>query len=182
MGRPGTYQGGGESAPEMAAVRRGVLNATQAAGGKFLNACNENNVIDRIKDGTMGCTGGESAAAGTRPACSKRTHPCGPLLQRVLAVLQTFRDLDKRIAVVLELDVRRNVPFVFLQELQHVLDRRIALPPWRVAAAVGRLLLVLEVQVRDAGVVLLDERDRIVASLCVMADVHVGAVILRGGH
>ena len=43
MGRPGTYKGGGETDPNMAAVRRRVLNATKAAGVKFLNACNEKN-------------------------------------------------------------------------------------------------------------------------------------------
>jgi 4-hydroxy-2-oxoheptanedioate aldolase len=50
MGRPGTYQGGGEAAPQTAAVRRRVLNATKAAAIRFLNACNENNVIDQLKD------------------------------------------------------------------------------------------------------------------------------------
>jgi hypothetical protein len=75
MGRPGTYQGGGESAPEMAAVRRRVLNATKAAGVKFLNACNEKNVIEQIKDGTMICTGGDSPAADVGRAFTKRTDP-----------------------------------------------------------------------------------------------------------
>jgi 4-hydroxy-2-oxoheptanedioate aldolase len=46
LGRPGTYKDGGETQPQMAAVRRRVLNATKAAGIRFLNACNENNVID----------------------------------------------------------------------------------------------------------------------------------------
>ena len=49
MGRPGTYQGGGEASPQMAAVRRRVLNATKAAGIKFLNACTEDNVIDQSR-------------------------------------------------------------------------------------------------------------------------------------
>jgi 4-hydroxy-2-oxoheptanedioate aldolase len=75
MGRPGTYQGGGETSPEMAAVRRRVLNATKAAGIKFLNACNENNVIDQIKDGTMICTGGDTPAADKGRAYTKRTDP-----------------------------------------------------------------------------------------------------------
>ena len=50
----GTYQVGGEASPQMGggSVAR-VLNATKAAGIKFLNACNEDNVIDQIKDGTM---------------------------------------------------------------------------------------------------------------------------------
>jgi 4-hydroxy-2-oxoheptanedioate aldolase len=74
MGRPGTYQGGGEASPEMAARRR-VLNATKSAGLKFLNACNENNVIDQIKDGAMICTGGDTPAADKGRAYSKRTDP-----------------------------------------------------------------------------------------------------------
>ena len=59
----------------MAAVRRRVLNATKAAGVKFLNACNEKNVIEQIKDGTMICTGGDSPAADVGRAFSKRTDP-----------------------------------------------------------------------------------------------------------
>ncbi len=75
MGRPGTYKGGGEAAPQMAAVRRRVLNATKAAGIKFLNACNENNVIDQLKDGVMICTGGDTPAADKGRAFTKRTDP-----------------------------------------------------------------------------------------------------------
>jgi 4-hydroxy-2-oxoheptanedioate aldolase len=75
MGRPGTYQGGGEASPQMAAVRQRVLNATKAAGIKFLNACTEDNVIDQIKDGAMICTGGDSAAADKGRAYTKRTDP-----------------------------------------------------------------------------------------------------------
>ena len=75
MGRPGTYTGGGEAAPHMAAVRRRVLNATKAAGIRFLNACNENNVIDQLKDGVMICTGGDTPAADKGRAFTKRTDP-----------------------------------------------------------------------------------------------------------
>jgi len=75
LGRPGTYQGGGEAAPQMAAVRRRVLNATKAAGVKFLNACNENTVIDQLKDGVMICTGGDTPAADKGRAFTKRTDP-----------------------------------------------------------------------------------------------------------
>jgi 4-hydroxy-2-oxoheptanedioate aldolase len=75
MGRPGTYQGGGEAPPQMAAVRRRVLEATRAAGIKFLNSCTEDNVIDQIKDGTMICTGGDSPAADKGRAFTKRTDP-----------------------------------------------------------------------------------------------------------
>jgi 4-hydroxy-2-oxoheptanedioate aldolase len=75
MGRPGTYTGGGEAAPQMAAVRRRVLNATKAAGIRFLNACNENNVIDQLKEGVMICTGGDTPAADKGRAFTKRTDP-----------------------------------------------------------------------------------------------------------
>jgi len=75
LGRPGTYQGGGEAAPQMAAVRRRVLNATKAAGIKFLNACNENTVIDQLKEGVMICTGGDTPAADKGRAFTKRTDP-----------------------------------------------------------------------------------------------------------
>ena len=75
LGRPGTYQGGGETAPQMAAVRRRVLEATKAAGVKFLNSCTEQNVIDQLKDGVMICTGGDSPAADKGRAHTKRTDP-----------------------------------------------------------------------------------------------------------
>ena len=75
MGRPGTYSGGGEAAPAMAAVRRRVLNATKAAGIRFLNACNENNVVDQLKEGVMICTGGDTAAADKGRAFTNRTDP-----------------------------------------------------------------------------------------------------------
>jgi 4-hydroxy-2-oxoheptanedioate aldolase len=75
MGRPGTYTGGGEASPQMAAVRKRVLSATKAAGIKFLNACNENNVIDQLKEGVMICTGGDTPAADKGRAFTKRTDP-----------------------------------------------------------------------------------------------------------
>jgi len=75
MGRPGTYTGGGEAAPQMAAVRRRVLSATKAAGIRFLNACNESNVIDQLKEGVMICTGGDTPAADKGREFTKRTDP-----------------------------------------------------------------------------------------------------------
>jgi 4-hydroxy-2-oxoheptanedioate aldolase len=75
MGRPGTYKGGGEAAPQMAAVRRRVLNATKTAGIRFLNACSEDTVIDQLKDGVMICTGGDSPAADKGRAFTKRADP-----------------------------------------------------------------------------------------------------------
>src|SRR3569623_2952176 len=71
VGAPG--QGGrGDMAPNMVAVRKRVLDATKAAGIKFLNACNEANVIDQLKDGVMICTGGDSPAADKGRAYKKR--------------------------------------------------------------------------------------------------------------
>jgi 4-hydroxy-2-oxoheptanedioate aldolase len=75
LGRPGSYQGAGDTAPAMAAVRRRVLNATKAAGIRFLNACNENTVLEQLKDGVMICTGGDSPAADKGRAFTKRTDP-----------------------------------------------------------------------------------------------------------
>jgi 4-hydroxy-2-oxoheptanedioate aldolase len=64
-----------DTAPNMVAVRKRVLDATKAAGIKFLNACNEADVIDQIKDGTMICTGGDTPAADKGRAYTKRTDP-----------------------------------------------------------------------------------------------------------
>jgi len=75
IGNPATAGGRGDLAPNMVAVRRRVLDATKAAGIKFLNACNEANVIEQIKDGTMICTGGDSPAADKGRAFTKRTDP-----------------------------------------------------------------------------------------------------------
>jgi 4-hydroxy-2-oxoheptanedioate aldolase len=73
VGNPATAGGRGDLAPNMVAVRKRVLDATKAAGIKFLNACNEANVIDQIKDGVMICTGGDSPAADKGRAYTKRT-------------------------------------------------------------------------------------------------------------
>ncbi|MBA2587551.1 MAG: hypothetical protein H0U98_02900 [Alphaproteobacteria bacterium] len=73
VGNPATAGGRGDMAPNMVAVRRRVLDATKAANIKFLNACNEANVIDQLKDGVMICTGGDSPAADKGRAFTKRT-------------------------------------------------------------------------------------------------------------
>jgi 4-hydroxy-2-oxoheptanedioate aldolase len=65
--------GRGDLQPNMVAVRKRVLDATKAAGIKFLNACNEQNVIDQLKDGVMICTGGDSPAADKGRAFTKRS-------------------------------------------------------------------------------------------------------------
>ncbi|HMH64057.1 MAG TPA: hypothetical protein VK515_00630 [Rhizomicrobium sp.] len=67
--------GRGDLTPNMVAVRKRVLDATKAVGIKFLNACNEANVIDQLKDGVMICTGGDSPAADKGRAYTKRTDP-----------------------------------------------------------------------------------------------------------
>jgi len=73
VGGPGGAAGRGDLQPNMVAVRKRVLDATKAAGVKFLNACNEQNVIDQLKDGVMICTGGDSPAADKGRAFTKRT-------------------------------------------------------------------------------------------------------------
>jgi len=73
VGGPGGGAGRGDLQPNMVAVRKRVLDATKAAGVKFLNACNEQNVIDQLKDGVMICTGGDSPAADKGRAFTKRT-------------------------------------------------------------------------------------------------------------
>jgi 4-hydroxy-2-oxoheptanedioate aldolase len=76
VGAPQAGRGGrGDMAPNMVAVRKRVLDATKAAGIRFLNACNEANVIDQLKDGVMICTGGDSPAADKGRAFTKRTDP-----------------------------------------------------------------------------------------------------------
>jgi len=74
VGAPTGRRGEGMPA-NMIAVRKRVLDATKAAGIKFLNDCNEANVIDQIKDGVMICTGGDSPAADKGRAYTKRTDP-----------------------------------------------------------------------------------------------------------
>lgn len=77
LGAPSGSQQGRDyaSQPSMKLVRSRVLAATKAAGIRFLNACNETDVIDQIKDGTMICTGGDSPAATKGRAFTKRTDP-----------------------------------------------------------------------------------------------------------
>jgi 4-hydroxy-2-oxoheptanedioate aldolase len=73
VGAPAGPGGRGDLQPNMVAVRKRVLDATKAAGIKFLNACNEQNVIDQLKDGVMICTGGDTPAADKGRAFTKRS-------------------------------------------------------------------------------------------------------------
>ena len=61
--------------PAMVAARSRVLAATKAAKITFLNSCNEDNVIDMIKEGVMICTGGEGPGATKGREFSKRPRP-----------------------------------------------------------------------------------------------------------
>jgi len=72
--------GGGEADsrtqhPSMVAARSRVLAATKAARIAFLNACNESNVVDMIKEGVMICTGGDGPTASRGREFTKRPQP-----------------------------------------------------------------------------------------------------------
>ncbi|HYZ83418.1 MAG TPA: hypothetical protein VE621_03410 [Bryobacteraceae bacterium] len=64
--------GSRESHPAMQKVRARVFKAAKEANLFFLNSCNENNVVDMLKEGVMICTGGETPAAEKGRAFSKR--------------------------------------------------------------------------------------------------------------
>jgi 4-hydroxy-2-oxoheptanedioate aldolase len=79
-GARGARGGGGENDsriqhPSMVAARSRVLAATKAAKIAFLNACNESNVVDMIKEGVMICTGGDGPAAAKGREFTKRPQP-----------------------------------------------------------------------------------------------------------
>lgn len=75
LGRPTESARGSDRShePKMVAARARVLAATKAAGIRFLNSCSEEDVINQLKDGTMICTGGDTAAADKGRAFTKRT-------------------------------------------------------------------------------------------------------------
>ena len=56
----------------MQKVRSRVFKAAKEANLFFLNACNENTVIDMLKEGVMICTGGDTPAAEKGRQFSKR--------------------------------------------------------------------------------------------------------------
>ena len=59
----------------MKQVRARVVAADLAAYLFFLNSCNENNVIDMIKEGVMICTSGDTPAAEKGRQFTKRQGP-----------------------------------------------------------------------------------------------------------
>lgn len=73
LGFVGRQRGGGMP-PEMVGARARVLAACKAAKISFLNAVNENNVEEMIKEGVMVCAGGEAAAIRGRKF-TKRAMP-----------------------------------------------------------------------------------------------------------
>src|SRR5690242_3044237 len=95
---------------------------------------------------------------------------------RVLCVGEALRDLldgrARRAALVFVFDVRGKWILLGLEQLQHRLDRRVALAPWIVVdtdvcanrVEIATLLAVLQVQVCDARMVLFNKRDRIESS------------------
>jgi 4-hydroxy-2-oxoheptanedioate aldolase len=64
--------GAREQHPAMQKVRARVFKAAKEANLYFLNSCNENNVIDMIKEGVKICTSGDSPAAEKGRAFTKR--------------------------------------------------------------------------------------------------------------
>src|SRR5437763_16132014 len=109
----------------------------------------------------------------TRPMPMRRVTTGLPSRQRRLRERHALLHfLDRRAgAAILVLDVGANRPLLLLQELQRLANRRVALPPRHVVALV--LLAVLEVQVRDVGVVLPDVVERVEVGRGEVADVEV---------
>ena len=71
----GNSRGARENHPAMQQMRSRIFKAVKEANLFFLNACNENNVIDMIKEGVMICTGGETPAADKGREYTKRQGP-----------------------------------------------------------------------------------------------------------
>jgi 4-hydroxy-2-oxoheptanedioate aldolase len=69
---PPTEGGLREQHPAMQKVRSRVFKAAKEANLFFLNSCNENNVIDMLKEGVMICTGGGTAAEEKGTQFTKR--------------------------------------------------------------------------------------------------------------
>src|SRR3954454_8583111 len=88
----------------------------------------------------------------------RRTRSRERLLRVLEALLHFFRRCG--LTPVFVLDVGGNRPLLLLEQLEYFADRRLALAPRDVVALV--LLAILQVQVRDVGVVLADVGDRVV--------------------
>lgn len=75
VGRPEGNNSERANHPVMREVRARVLAAAKRNNIKFLNSCNEQNVVEQIKDGVMICTGGDGPGADKGRAYTKRTDP-----------------------------------------------------------------------------------------------------------
>src|SRR5437588_1614209 len=89
-------------------------------------------------------------------------RPKHPSCERLLAVVEALADFLRRcsLAAVLVLDVRGDGPAFLFQQLQHLADGRVALTPRHVITLM--LLSIFDMQVRDACMVLADERHGVV--------------------
>src|SRR5262245_25255222 len=100
------------------------------------------------------------------------------LLERFLAELKILRHFDQRVSGVFELDVRGDVPLLLPEQLQHLLDGRVAIAPRHVRAAARGRRFVLEVEVGDPRVVCPQVRRRIESGSGEVADVQIDRVVL----
>src|SRR6266851_5563436 len=112
---------------------------------------------------------------GPRTRDGPRTKNEGPRTssQRPLLELEALLHLfDRRASpAVLIFDVGGNRPAFFFEELQDLADGGVAFTPRRVVALM--LFPILDVEVRDVGVMRLDVRDRVEISGHEMSDVQV---------
>lgn len=72
VGPPTGAGGVREAHPAMQKIRARIFKAARDAKLYFLNACNENNVVDMLKEGVMICTGGDTPAAEKGRQFTKR--------------------------------------------------------------------------------------------------------------
>src|SRR5262245_58196095 len=108
-------------------------------------------------------------------------HCLGLLPQRVLDILKALSHFGNSIfAAVFVFDIRGYVPLLLFQQLEDLLDRRVALSPWHVGAVV--LLAVLQMEIGDPAMMLGDIGDRIKSGGEEVADVEIDREVLRHRH
>ena len=71
----GDGRGDRENHPAMKQMRERIFKTVKAASLFFLNSCNEDNVVDMLKEGVMICTGGDTPAADKGRQFTKRQGP-----------------------------------------------------------------------------------------------------------
>src|SRR5712692_9776095 len=121
---------------------------------------------------------------GPRTRDGPRTKNEGPRTssERPLLELEAFLDLlDRRAGpTVFIFDVGGDRPAFFFEELQDLADRGVAFTPRRVVALM--LFSILDVEVRDVGVMRLDVRDRVEVGGNEVSDVQIDLEVLRQLH